>query len=45
MKISQQQIVYAASIFALITAGVLAWAVSHPCDCTHDEEIVVEVTE
>jgi hypothetical protein len=44
MKVSQQQIVYIASIFALITAGALAWAVAHPCDCAHDEE-TVETTE
>ena len=37
-------LVYAASILALLTAGTLAWAVSHPCACG-EVEAVVEVAE
>lgn len=36
----QSQMIYVASILALLTAATLAWAVSHPCDCSHDEAAV-----
>lgn len=31
-------LVYVASLLALATAGVLAWAVSHPCACGENPE-------
>jgi hypothetical protein len=44
MNLDHKTLVYAASILALLTAGTLAWAVSHPCACG-EVEAVVEVAE
>ena len=41
-------VIYLAALFALATAGILAYAVSHPCDCAEPALIIegpVEVPE
>ena len=35
--LDKSKVIYLAAILALATAGVLAWAVSHPCDCEKTE--------
>jgi hypothetical protein len=42
---SREKIIYVASLFALITAGALAWAVSHPCDCAKDQAAVDDLAQ
>ena len=42
MTINRNTVIYAASLFALCTAGALAWAVMNPCDCAHSE-VPIEV--
>ena len=43
IDLDRSKVIYLAAILALATAGTLAWAVSHPCDCEKAEQETVSV--
>jgi hypothetical protein len=39
MNLDRNMMITIATIAACVTAATLAWAVSHPCNCEHDDEV------